>query len=388
MPSPDCPSRCRTDEWWIVLALATAPAVALGFGRFAYALLLPAMQAEFGLDYTGAGLLATANAFGHLAGAVACSRYAHRISPAALFAGSMAACALGLLATGAVSGFAPILLLRFLVGLGGGVAFIAGAVLAGRLGTTPTAIYFCGAGAGIALSGSILPLLLERLGNAAWGIAWAGMGVVALAATYWAARAADCIDGAASAAPPPQGGWRARHLLPTLAAYFLFGVGYIVYMTFVVAWMREQAASAGQVALVWSAIGLASVVAPWLWRRTLHVGRQGRPLAAACLLLAAGTALPLASKGFAMMLVSALVFGSALFVVPTGITETVRRCLPPAKWPAALAGLTVVFGIGQLIGPTAAGLLGDIFGSLQQPLIAGAVSLLAAASLSLLQEDR
>jgi predicted MFS family arabinose efflux permease len=388
MFNQNCPSQCRIDKWSTVLALATAPAVALGFGRFAYALLLPDMQAEFGLDYTGAGLIATANAFGHLAGALACGRYAHRVAPITLLAGSMAACSLALMATGTVSSFAAILLLRFIVGISGGVAFIAGAVIAGRMGTTPTAIYFCGAGAGIALSGSTLPFLLERYGNGAWGIAWAAMGVVSLAASWWAARAAAGEVGGSSAAPQPRVGWQARHFLPTLAAYFLFGAGYIVYMTFVIAWIREQAASVVQVALVWSTIGLVSVAAPWLWRSSLRKGRQGRPLALACLLLACGAALPIVETGFTTLLASALVFGSALFVVPAAITETVRRSLPPAKWPAALAGLTVVVSIGQLIGPMAAGMLGDVFGSLQQPLAACALTLLAAAGMSLLQDDR
>jgi len=48
------------------LGLALAPLVALGFSRFAYALLLPAMQQEFGWSFAQAGSLNTANAAGYL----------------------------------------------------------------------------------------------------------------------------------------------------------------------------------------------------------------------------------------------------------------------------------------------------------------------------------
>ena len=46
------------------------PAVALGFGRFAYALLLPPMRADLGWSFAQAGALNTANAAGYLIGAL------------------------------------------------------------------------------------------------------------------------------------------------------------------------------------------------------------------------------------------------------------------------------------------------------------------------------
>ena len=43
----------------IALGLALSPLVALGFSRFAYALLLPPMQTEFGWSFVKAGALNT-----------------------------------------------------------------------------------------------------------------------------------------------------------------------------------------------------------------------------------------------------------------------------------------------------------------------------------------
>jgi hypothetical protein len=53
------------------LGLSIGAAVALGFSRFAYALLLPPMRDALGLTYVEAGGLNTANAAGYILGAVA-----------------------------------------------------------------------------------------------------------------------------------------------------------------------------------------------------------------------------------------------------------------------------------------------------------------------------
>ena len=53
---------------WVIVGLAMGPAVALGLGRFAYALLLPSMRADLGWSFADAGALNTANAAGYLLG--------------------------------------------------------------------------------------------------------------------------------------------------------------------------------------------------------------------------------------------------------------------------------------------------------------------------------
>jgi hypothetical protein len=39
-------------RFWVIVALSLGPAVANSFARFAYALLLPAMRVELGLNYS------------------------------------------------------------------------------------------------------------------------------------------------------------------------------------------------------------------------------------------------------------------------------------------------------------------------------------------------
>ena len=70
--------RTRATHLGIVVGLAMGPAVGLGLGRFAYALLLPAMRADLGWSYAQAGAINTANAAGYLVGALLAAPMAAR----------------------------------------------------------------------------------------------------------------------------------------------------------------------------------------------------------------------------------------------------------------------------------------------------------------------
>ena len=65
-----------------------------------------------------------------------------------------------------------------------------------------------------------------------------------------------------------------------------------------------------------------------------------------------------------MLAISALVFGVAFFAVVGSTTAFVRFNYPPAEWPAAIAAMTIAFGIGQTLGPIAVGAITDALGSL------------------------
>ena len=239
---------------WVVLALSLGPAVSNSFARFAYALLLPAMRAELDLNYSQAGWLNTANALGYLAGAAFTVRYVSRLGNRRLFCVGMVVTTIAIIGSGLTSAFILILALRMVAGITGAMVFICGGVLASNLfpdqphrTSTAIAIYFGGGGAGILLSGAGIPWLLETEGDPAWANAWLIMGAISALFTLlaiWAAR--RIVEPASGARRSP---WPASLFRPALGSYFLFGVGYIAYMTFVVAWMVSHGSSALDVSL-------------------------------------------------------------------------------------------------------------------------------------------
>ena len=181
--------------------------------------------------------------------------------------------------------------------------------------------------------------------------------------------------------------WKIRAFAPLLIGYFLFGVGYIAYMTFIIAWMRDHGSGPGAVAMTWGALGLATVLASRIWRHPLAAWSGGRATAASILTLTVGAALPLLSTALPVMVASAILFGGALFIVPSSVTAYSKRQLPPELWGKAVAGFTIVFSTGQIVGPILTGALSDATGSLFAGLMLSAGVLLAGAMTALCQGD-
>lgn len=377
---------------WLIAALSLGPAVANAFGRFAYALVLPAMRNELGLTYSQAGGLNTANALGYLAGALLSARYAARVGNRRLFVAGMWVTVGALFGSGLTEDFAVQLLLRALCGASSALVFISGAVLASnafadrpQLSSSAIAVYMGGAGAGILISGAGIPWLLATLGDAGWRTAWLAIAGVSAVFGIFATRAARRIDDPSSGARTSA--WPHRAFSAALASYMLFGVGYIAYMTFVVAWMTSHGATTLDVALTWGLLGAATMVAPIVWRSARARWHPSRSLAAAAVVLAVGAAIPLVATSLPAMLLSALVFGMAMFTAPTSVTDLVKRSLPRAAWAQAIAVFTIVFAVGQATGPVLAGWLADVTKSLHAGLAASVAILLVASLTATLQSE-
>jgi MFS family permease len=382
----------------LAFCLSLGVTVSNSFARFAYALVLPAMRTELSWTYAQAGWLNTANAIGYLAGAVLTRLVIRATGNRGLFIGGVLVTGLAILATGMTRDLAWLGAWRALSGVAGAAAFISGGALSGNImperpqvAATTIAIYFAGGGVGFLLCGVAVPLWLDAGGVGAWQQAWVGMGLAGLMMLAVCGWAAWRIAEPNLEPPGAPGGARAvhsgvRHLTAGLVTYVMFGLGYIGYMTFVIAWMRDHGASTLEVVAFWSVFGLASLAGPWLWRIPL-TWMPGRMLAAAMGVLALGALLPLWSAAFASMLVSAVLFGASMWNIPGSVTNLAKRALPKPVWGAAVATFTMVFAAGQIVGPVTTGALADAFGSLRVGLGLSVGVLALGALIALAQRD-
>lgn len=379
--------------WWIVLGLALGVTVSNSFARFAYGLILPAMRLDQGWSYAEAGWINTANALGYLAGSLLTLAVVKRVSPEKLFVLGMIATTASLLLSGLTENFALLTLWRISAGIAGAPVFIAGSALAANLFPDPRrtalaiALYFGGGGVGMILTGAALPMLFARSGPAIWPSAWIGLGVVSALFTLLSIRAVRGLDkpvkNSSTASTPVSAGLPVRQMGFALLGYGLFATGYIVYVTFLVAWMRDIDAGPLLVSATWVAIGLAIVVSPFVWRGVLARFDNGVPLALATAVTAAGTLLPLAIPGATALIGSGFLFGIAVFIAPASVTAFSRRNLPSEMQGRAVALFTTVFAVGQTIGPVAAGALGDVSGSIESGLLAAGAVLATGAGIAL-----
>lgn len=389
---PERPLAPAANPWLVLLGLSLGVMVTNGFGRFAYGLILPAMRADLGWTYAQAGWLNTANALGYILGAAGTMLAVRWISPNRLFAVGLIGTALAILATGLVPALWWQSLWRFLTGLAGALSFATAGALAARLfandprrNALGIAILFgSGGGTAIVLVGATLPPMLASQGDAAWPWTWVVIGIFSLLCVpmgLWAARASR----PALAQPIASTALPLRKMLPELAGYAGFGLGYIVYLTFLSAWMAEQAASSVQIVTVWVLLGACITVSPLLWRGVFARHSGGRPLAMVLVCIAIGSALPVVWPTLPGLVVSALVFGGSVFMAPPAVTNFARRNLPPESWARGISLFTVVFAVAQTIGPYGAGLLGDFAGSIGASLLAAAGVLVCGALVALWQ---
>jgi predicted MFS family arabinose efflux permease len=407
--------------------LALASAISLGLSRFSYALLLPPMRSDLGWSYLTAGTMNTVNATGYLIGALLMPFALKRFDARWVMLGGSAASGALLVAHGLVMSDTLLYVLRMLTGAANAACFVGGGLLAARLGTsTPSAvntpdagvtsvtgvagvtnaagvehvaataareaasrrapsaglvlgIYYGGTGVGIVLSALLVPPLAAGSGVHPWQSAWLALGAAALFGTLLIALGTSGLTVAAgrgSAGSRPVD-W--SRFACGLASYFLFGLGYIGYMTFVVTLLREQQMNTADVATFFGLLGVAVMASPWIWAALLQRHRGGGAMRLLNALLAIATLLPVLSARPSVVFASGLLFGGVLLSVVASTTALVRHNLAPAEWSAGISAFTIVFAAGQIVGPTLVGLVADGAGGLRGGLAGSAGILLLGA---------
>lgn len=378
----------------LAAALSMGAAVSLGITRFAYGLLLPAMRTDLGWSYTLAGGMNTANALGYFLGALATPWLMQRLGPSTLlWVGALLASAfMGL------SGFfvdaIPLLVQRLLAGVASALVFIAGGLLAARLGARDPqrgglllGLYYGGTGVGIVVSAWLVPWVLDLASTYVhgWRWAWWALALLCVLASMlllWPARVMAQWAQPVAAAQDAHRVFRWQQFRFGLAGYTLFGVGYIGYMTFVVALLRAQGSSAQAVTVFYALLGVAVMASSRIWARLLDHHKDGRALALLNALLGVATVLPALTQWWPLVLASGLLFGAVFLSVVASTTALVRHNLPPAAWAAGISAFTTVFAAGQIVGPTVVGWIADGQGGLARGLVFSAVALWLGAALA------
>ncbi len=374
----------------LILTLSLAATVGLGIARFAYSLVLPDMRDSLHWSYSAAGFMNTINAVGYLVGALMASRLIRRFGWPAAVRGGTLACLASLVLCASTGNFLVLSFARLLAGLGAAAGFVGGGALAATIAQSRPeranfllSLFYAGPGVGILLSGLIAPFVLQLFGPGSWWIVWWAMTLLAAAMTIplFLVR----IESKAHFTEASGASFAITPVLIYLAGYFLFGAGYIAYMTFMIAYVRDAGGGAAAQAAFWSLIGLSAFATPWVWRGVLALDRGGLATAIILGTNALGASLPILGHSTALLATSAIVFGVAFFAVVSSTTAFVRFNYPPVAWPTAIAAMTVAFGIGQTLGPIVVGAITDALGSLSYALNVSAAMLVLGALAALCQ---
>ncbi|MCU4367195.1 YbfB/YjiJ family MFS transporter [Acinetobacter courvalinii] len=360
---------------------ALVMAIGMGFGRFAFTAVYPHMIAEGILSLHSASIAASANYAGYLFGAL----FAIKIQSQHSYANSVFATigtTLCLILLAYVNSASVIIFIRGLAGILSAFAMVSASLWLLQQQKQPhqAPILYAGVGLGIALSAELL-VFGTQLGWQSKSL-WLFLGASSLILGLVA------IAGLSRAQPQPAFESNLSHsyakapkAIALIMIYALAGFGYIITATYLPL-LVKQALPNIEAAHIWAIFGLGAIPSCFFWHY-LH-DRLGTRVALSSNLglQAIGVVLPIIIPTAWGYLLSALLVGGT-FMGTVTIAMPVAQRITRQSQSNLIAIMTVVYGLGQIIGPITANALFTIYHTLNSSLITAATALLIATLISL-----
>lgn len=388
------------------LSLALGSAIALGLARFSYGLLLPVMREDLDWSYLVAGTMNTANALGYFIGALSSPAMMRRMSVHQFFISSAVITGIFLFLSGCTDQTSLLFIYRVIAGIASAWIFVAGGVLISQLGTIHAnksglmlGIFYAGPGLGIVLSSVILPFFndwgVKIFWDHSWQLSWYALGILCLIFTFILIKPIKSIP---AIPPKPSGdsGTPLKSYVPALMGYFMFGVGYIGYMTFVVALLKQLGLNNATLNIFYAILGFSVMASSRLWAQMLDRFKGGQSLAILNTLLGIASLIPaliaiydvpLSNLILLSIFGSGILFGAVFLSAVASTTAFVKHNMPASDWVGGITAFTSIFAAGQIIGPTIAGWISDGQGGLARGLLFSGLALLLGGLIATRQKS-
>ena len=389
---------------WVIVGVGVlVKMTGLGFGRFAYPMLIPSMRGSLGFNYIEMGLLSGAIMLGYLLFSLIGGMLATRFGPKRIVIVSLLCGTLSMFFISRLSEFFPLLFFTFAMGAGGAGAHISMTTLPmawfeeRRLGRA-LGVVTGGTGLGIIVTGLLLPTLLFHLGKEAWRQCWLLLALITflVAVIGWILlkekpnqiTLLPSRPDEDKESIPSAGKKNGLNLRAIFIIYFIFGFAYNIYATYFVAYMVEEIRLTEKTAGdIWAIFGWMCMGSGLIWgfisdrlgRREALLWNNG--------IIAFSVLLPLLLHQPFFLGLSAFLFGATFLGTVTVIAATIGDQIVEKR--AYVYGLvTLIHGIGQFLGTISGGYLKDLTGSFQLTLIVSLTGFLLCILLTAINKKR
>ena len=393
----------RIHYGWIIVGVGVLVKMAgLGFGRFAYPMLIPSMRESLGFNYIEMGLLSGAIMLGYLLFSLIGGVLTTRFGPKGIVITSLLCGAISMFFIGRLSGFFPLLFFTFAMGAASAGTHISMTTLPmawfeeRRLGRA-LGVVTGGTGVSIIVTGLLFPYLLSSMGQEAWRQCWFVLALITFAVAVTGSillREKPSETTAFFSSLAEVGGGkpsRERKDGLTLKAifiiYFIFGFAYNIYATYFVAYMVEEIGLSEKTAGdIWALFGWMCMGSGLIWGfLSDRLGRRGVLLWNNGI-ISLSVLLPLLFHQHFFLGFSAFLFGSTFLGTVTVIAASIGDRVGEKR--ASVYGLvTLIHGIGQFLGTTLGGYFKDLTGSFQLTLISSLTGFLLCFTLTILNRE-
>ena len=336
--------------------------IAIGIGRFSYTPILPLMQQNnTSFSNSLAGFLASSNYAGYLVGSILVVIIPMKHCKITVLKLSLIASILTTAFMGIFNLYSLWFAFRFISGVVSAFLFIlsSGIVLEELTKQNKvklSGIFYSGPGIGIFLTGILIPIF-NTLFN--WEVIWILLSIISipLAIISWiylkeTPKTEDNLNTIKISVKVPPAKW-----LPWIfIAYGLEGLGYIVTGTFIIDIAEKIPSFNGHATIIWAIVGLFAIPSCLIWSSLGKKYGLVKSLIFAMILQAMGIAFPVFFKTELGIVVSAILFG-ATFIGITALGTTLVSYMKPNDNSKIIGAFTAIYGVGQMVGPSLAGML-------------------------------
>ena len=345
----------------ISLAGICSTLIAIGFGRFIYTPILPNMQDDLNLSSTTMGIISSYNYFGYLIGSIIpiiwkFSDFRNMI----IFSSIFSVITIYLMGfTGDIKFF---IILRFLCGLSSAFGFVFTISFMFNFfkdfeNKTLQLYHFCGIGLGIVI-GTVTVWIISMAGLF-WNHQWLIVGFIGILLCIpiiiFIPKQLDLVTETRSQIKS-----KVKTDFITISfGYFFFGVGYIIFGTFISAIARDSFEIPSYQYLSWIIVGFFAIPSVLFWDWISKKISIDFLLFLSCSTVTLGVSFLLFNNNLNYFLISCLLYGLGVpGSVALVLVEGKKRFIGNVN--ISVAVMTSAFSVGQILGPYISGILIDL----------------------------
>ena len=344
----------KNSNFNILLAGIISLFIGVGVARFSFTSLLPSMLSTDALSLTFAGVLASINYAGYLAGSIFAIFIKDINTKIKYFRLGVILCVLSTVVMGITTNEVFWLLGRVIAGFGSAMLLVVGAaIVMTKLNfedkTKAMGIYFSGIGIALVSSDIISRYVLSF---SSWENSWIVLTFCALFLAFYplSILSFDKEISQKNEKHPFNKALFSPFVLVLIVAYFTEGVGFVIQGTFLPTILKSIEGLETVASLSWLLVGLAGIPSSIIWMRLAHKYGSINIIIIAMSLQIIGILIPTLTTNMYLNLFCGILYG-ATFVGLVALFMNLGGKLA-GKNPVMLMGaLTTAYGIGQITAP-------------------------------------
>ena len=368
----------------ISLAGICSTLIAIGFGRFIYTPILPNMQDDLNLSSTTMGIISSYNYFGYLIGSIIpiiwkFSDFRNMIIFSSIFS------VITIYLMGFTADIKFFIILRFLCGISSAFGFVFTISFMFNFfkdfeNKTLQLYHFCGIGLGIVI-GTVTVWIISMAGLF-WNHQWLIVGFIGILLCIpiiiFIPKQLDLVTETRSQIKS-----KVKTDFITISfGYFFFGVGYIIFGTFISAIARDSFEIPSYQYLSWIIVGFFAIPSVLFWDWISKKISIDFLLFLSCSTVTLGVSFLLFNDNLNYFLISCLLYGLGVpGSVALVLVEGKKRFIGNVNISVAI--MTSAFSVGQILGPYISGILIDLENEYKSSIFVAIVCLVLSSILML-----